>query len=1127
VKRFLVACAVALSPVFPAEAQEVVGKVFSLQGTATIARGSDVKPLAEGDKIQGGEEIQVGDPGRVAVELTDGSYVRLPSGAKMRFPSLGRSLDLIEGSMHFFSHSEQHPTVVTEHVTAAIRGTEFTVTTDKNESSISLMSGSVDAESKYGRAALTAGDGARFAAGKPPETYKLMSSDRSVQWSLFVPFIGGEDALGNAPDVVRALELARKGKRVDALTSLPKASDPCAPENVLRGRLLVANGAPDEGGRLLERCVVEKSASKAHALAESSLALLRLTQGDRVAAESLSRHALEQDPGATSARTTRSFVLQDRGDLDGALAVVRAEGGSGDPDLRAREAELLFMFGYVPEARAMLESLPLRSWYAETVYGFVLMGDRSFDEARAAFETASAAEPAAGLPRVGLGIVSFNQGDLGAAREQFERAAVLEPSRSLYRSYLGKDYFEDDNYDPAYPEYQRAIELDPNDPTPHLYRSFMRLADNNLVGALEDLNAVRELSNKRDVYRSSFLLDEDSAVQAASIGRIYDQLGFRERGRIEAITSIVDDYQNAAAHRLLAQTQEDIFAADIISSELRMANLFAPLSINVVDSIGTSVSLSEYTQLLEKDGWRTAFNNYYDSQGELFRSGILSAHKEGNYVIGLSADGVGQNGLGDDPRTAAGTFALSFQAQPDYGNRLLFEARGTSSSGTDSSESLDALDGYLSAAWLHRFSPEKVLIINSTYDRERTKRNLSYNPDIPESEIEFELTEISGGESFTSQVTNPADQNDDFYQTVTVNEAQFVSDDGPLQSFLTYRNTFATIEAYDTTTTTIDFEGGGSLTVPFESAAPSNINGNSFSYLGDLEVADGLHVNLGGEYEEVSFGRDPRSPPYVTDTIKRSLWSPKAGFVYNPTEAFILRTGYGEGLSKGVLADLTSIEPTLIGGIAQRYNDQPGTEYKTFGVGGDFKLRKTSYIGTEWTKRWVNLESLNSEYELTLDYDSGTASPGVIVNPNTYYTGAQNFLSAYYYEVLTEHWVAGTDYRFTLEDINPSEVQSPYSIRDQRGKAFTRYFFENGIFLQGSSVYRYQHEIDGAVDENARDHVWLFNAGIGYRIRKRHGYLLCEVNNIFAQDVNLNQATYFNDPVFTDPRVQLVANFNF
>ena len=116
---------------------------------------------------------------------------------------------------------------------------------------------------------------------------------------------------------------------------------------------------------------------------------------------------------------------------------------------------------------------------------------------------------------------------------------------------------------------------------------------------------------------------------------------------------------------------------------------------------------------------------------------------------------------------------------------------------------------------------------------------------------------------------------------------------------------------------------------------------------------------------------------------------------------------------------------------------------------------------------------------------------------------------------------------FTLEDINPSEVQSPYSIRDQRGKAFTRYLFENGIFLQGSSVYRYQHEIDGAVDENARDHVWLFNAGIGYRIRKRHGYLLCEVNNIFAQDVNLNQATYFNDPVFTDPRVQLVANFNF
>jgi tetratricopeptide (TPR) repeat protein len=1124
-KRLLLTALISVAFAFPALAADgVVARVFSLQGSATVVRSGKTVQLLEGGDILAGDEIVIGEPGRAALELTDGSYVRLPAGAKMRFPAKQDQVDLIEGSLHFLSHSEQHPTVVTEHVTAAIRGTEFTVTTDKSGSSISLMSGSVDGTSKTGRVSLASGQGASFRPGRAPEVYTLVSSDRSVQWSMFVPYLGAEPVLDSDPVLSEALKLSRAGKISAALKALPAAKGVCDPAEVLRARLLITAGTPNEGAKLLEHCVVSKSKGPVHGLAESTLALVRLSQGDLVAAENLSQHALEESPGSASARLARSFVLQQKGDLDGALAVVHQGAGAGDPELLARQAEVTFMFGEVPEARAMLESIPNRSWYAEAVYGFVLMGDRSFDEARSAFEKAAREEPAAGLPRMGLGIVKFNQGDLSEARKDFERAAVLEPNRSIYRSYLGKDYFEEDNYDPAYPEYARAIELDPNDPTPYLYRSFMKLADNNLIGSIEDLDTARQLSSRRDVYRSSFLLDEDSAVQAASIGRVYNELGYRERGRVEAITAIVDDYQNASAHRLLSQTQEDIYLADTIASERRIANLFAPLSINVVDAIGTSVTLNEYSQLLEEDGWRTGSNTFYDSKAETIKTGVLSAHKFGNYALGLSADGLAQNGIADDPRTSAGTVGVSFQAQPDWANRFLFEARGVSSGQSQPDDTADVLEGDVSAAYLHRFSPNRVLLTNSTYTRDRTSLHTPTNVNNPASYLPVEVTTIFDGQSETEQVEASLDRRDRFFETSVVNEVQFVSDDGPLQSFITYRNVANTLSQQDSSQMPYEFADGTTIEIPFGSSQGSNLAANSGSYLGDLEVADGLHINFGVEYDWVQFAPLYELPPFVANDLTQSLWSPKAGIIYNPDETLIFRTGYGESLAKGTLIDLVSIEPTTIGGIIQRFNDDPGTQAQTFGVGLDLHPRKSTYFGAEWTRRWLDLLQRSAAYDVTIDFDNSTITPGIATGDSYSTYGQQNFVTAYWYEILTEQVATGLDYRYAEQFTNGDP---DYDTRDHRGKAFARYYFEGPWFLNGAGIYRYQSS-DGDFDDPAySDAAWLFNAGIGYRLPTRHGILLLDVNNIFGQDVEINQSSYFNEPLWSDPTVTLVANFNF
>lgn len=1116
-RMFLVLSMIIAIPVgvLAQDAGEAAGTIFSVQGTATLQRGKVTLPVTEGMVLVGGDELIVGEPGRVAIELLDGSYVRVASGSRMTLPGKEKTMGLLSGALHFLSHSEQHPVIETQQVTAAIRGTEFALVAEKDQTTISMFSGSVDGESRDGRASLGAGQGAIFRKGRAPEIFAILASDRSVQWSMFVPFISDGSESNQ-----RAVGLFREGKTREALAALPATSDElCSSDFVLRGRMMVSSGDPRGGATILERCAASPVPSANRSVAQATLSTIRLMQGDALGATYLAEQAVEGDPGSVAARIARSYAYQERGDLDNALRVVEEPGAGASPELAARRAEVLFMFGRVPEARDMLAAIPNRSWYAETVYGFVLMADRSFTEAEAAFVRAAAEEPGAGLPRLGLGIVRVNRGELADARKEFERATVLEPSRGLYRSYLGKDYFEDDTYDKAEPEYARAIELDPNDPTPYLYRSFMRVAENNLVGALDDINKARELSNARDVYRSSLLLDQDSAMQSASVARVYQQLGFKERGRIEAITAITTaDYQNATAHRLLSETQEDIFAADTIASERRIANLFSPLSINVVDSIGTGVSLNEYSQLFERDGWRTAVNNYYDSQATTAKSGVLSAYKNENIVLGLSADGAIRDGLADDPRTSAGTVGFSFQAQPTWGDRIIVEGRGQSVGDTVTEESTDTLNGTINAAYLHRFDPNVTGIVQSSYDRYRVNNNRPYYDNsifytvIDQDEIDTTLEQVQLDDRWKR------------YETAVVNEAQLIAKTGRVNSILTLRNANNDINATDKSVIVVE---DGELEPPLRSQGDVNLNGSSVSYLGDFAVTRAFHLNFGGEYDSVQWASQDE-PPFSSERSSRSLLSPKGGIVYRPDETLALRAGYGESLGKGSRTDITSIEPTMIGGIIQRYSDDPGTRSQNLGFGGDFKPLENTYVGTEWTRRWLDQNRSSALYEYTVDFNTESAYSGVDLGDNYDVPIRQDFLTAYAYQVLTKKWVGGVDYRFVDQDTNGDD---PSWSRDQRGTAFTRYFFAGGMFLQGSTTYRYQSRENLPINQggapSGSDAAWLFGAGVGYRLPTRHGILLLDVQNIFGQDININQLSYFNEPVYNDPTVRLVANFNF
>ena len=238
------------------------------------------------------------------------------------------------------------------------------------------------------------------------------------------------------------------------------------------------------------------------------------------------------------------------------------------------------------------------------------------------------------MPRFGLGLATIRDGNLREGRADIESAVLLDPNNSLLRSYLGKAYFEERTTNPleyfrelvenfpnqenrlAAEQYALAKELDPNDPTPWFYDAIRKQSENRPVEALHDLQKSIELNDNRAVFRSRELLDQDRAARGASLGRIYDDLGFQRLGVNEATYSLTLDPANASAHRFLS----DIYASEprheiARVSEQLQAQLLQDVNINPVQPSLAVTNLNiittggparpgfnEFTRLFESDG---------------------------------------------------------------------------------------------------------------------------------------------------------------------------------------------------------------------------------------------------------------------------------------------------------------------------------------------------------------------------------------------------------------------------------------------------------------------------------------------------------------------------------------------
>ncbi|WP_049780681.1 TonB-dependent receptor [Nitrosococcus halophilus] len=186
-----------------------------------------------------------------------------------------------------------------------------------------------------------------------------------------------------------------------------------------------------------------------------------------------------------------------------------------------------------------------------------------------------------------------------------------------------------------------AKELDPNDPTPWFYDAIRKQTANRPVEALHDMQKAIELNDNRAVYRSKLLLDEDLAARSATIGRMYNELGFESRGLVEGWKSIYTDPANYSAHRLLADSYFFSPRRGIARvSELLQSQLLQPINITPVQpqlaesdlfllgGLGPAApSLNEFNPLFLRDRFALLASGIVGGNGtwgdEVVQSGLL------------------------------------------------------------------------------------------------------------------------------------------------------------------------------------------------------------------------------------------------------------------------------------------------------------------------------------------------------------------------------------------------------------------------------------------------------------------------------------------------------------------------
>ncbi len=895
-----------------------VAKVVSVEGNAEVQRAGKEQWLAivSEDTLCPGDIIRVHERSRAAIYLHNETTLRLDERTMATFSGFEKPgtplFELLKGAVHFFSRFPRSLKVITPFVNAAIKGTEFFVRVQTDQSFISIFEGEVMANNESGSLTLTRGQSAIAAAGKAPVMRLEVRPRDAVQWALYYPPVlddyflslqDGKEMLWQAA-IRKSVEYFRKGDLAKAFSSLQghpeETDDPRF--YTYRAGLLLSVGRVDAAREDIRR-TLERHPFDARALALQSI--IALVNNDKDQALALANKSVEADPQCAGARIALSYAQQARFELDNALlSAQQATVISPENSIAwARLSELWLSFGYLDralDAARKASSLNPQLARSQTVLGFAFLTQIEIEDAKRTFERAVELDQGDPLPQLGLGLAIIRKGDLEEGRYHIEIAASLDPNNSLIRSYLGKIFYEEKRGQLAADQLAIAKELDPLDPTPWLYDAILKQTSNRPVEALNDIQKSIELNDNRAVYRSRLLLDEDLAARSVSLARIYSDLGFDQLALVEGWKSLRADPGNFSAHRFLADAYTAMPRHEIARvSELLKSQLLQPVNILPVQPrIGESGLF-----IPESAGFMNpSFNEY---------SPLFNANRLAFLASGIAG---GNRTLGDEVVLSGVWGKWSFSA-----GQLYYQTNGD------------------------RVTNERKHELYNVF----AQTNLS-----PKTSIQAELRssdkkangELSGN-------LNPLDFSTDEKDKVRTQTLRlgfhhaFAPNSSLIGSFMVQQengNGEATYPLFESSANIQEEDHGtiGEVQHLFKSKSINIISGLG-QFEGKKDICDNSfgeelnssmdtrHTNL-YVYSDINFPRNVTwsfgtSADFFKEFDTRTQLNPKIGVSWNPWPSSTLRMAAFRTMTRTLISKQT-IEPTQVAGFNQFYDDQPGTD---------------------------------------------------------------------------------------------------------------------------------------------------------------------------------------------------------
>src|SRR5919109_1227123 len=246
-----------------------VAKVVSVQGTVEAQRMGDTqwRPVQLNDTYCPGDTLRVQERSRADVAMLNQSVLRLNANTTITLEAVKEErtgvVALLKGAAHFFSRGPRSLEVRTPFTVAGVRGTEFFISVEEAQASLSIFEGTVLAASEAGSLTLTSGQSAVAEAGKAPVLRVVARPRDAVQWALYYPPVlyVRPDELPAGPDwqgmVRQSLAFYLRGDLQKAFASIANV-----PENIreprffaYRAHLLLAVGRVDEARVDIERAL--------------------------------------------------------------------------------------------------------------------------------------------------------------------------------------------------------------------------------------------------------------------------------------------------------------------------------------------------------------------------------------------------------------------------------------------------------------------------------------------------------------------------------------------------------------------------------------------------------------------------------------------------------------------------------------------------------------------------------------------------------------------------------------------------------------------------------------------------------------------------------------------------------